>query len=176
MIRSHRDLGLAEVGTALRLLGRGRGAPVEGARPVGPELFGSTTFAGGASPVEAMLGGKICLASVTVGLGVGTGFGHAPGAAAARALASVAWEPGGPARRAPSRGWTRPVRWPGRPRLPPGSGLSRRGDAGGPGRGRPDPEGLALPSDAVAQDRDGGSVSDQEAWVGAPAAASSSTP
>jgi outer membrane protein OmpA-like peptidoglycan-associated protein len=94
MIRSHRDLGMAEIGTALSYSGAAGVLLWNKRIQVGPEVFGSTTFAGGASPVEGMLGGKICVASVVIGLGVGTGFGHAPGAAAARALASVAWEPG----------------------------------------------------------------------------------
>ncbi len=177
MIRSHRDLGLAEVGTALSYSGAAAVLLWKGRVQVGPELFGSTTFAGGASPVEAMLGGKICLASVTVGLGVGTGFGHAPGAAAARALASVAWEPG----RTCAQGSEPRLD---APRPLAGEAAPAAGDPASPaavtrvapGEAAADPEGLALPSDAVAQDRDGGSVSDQEAWVGAPAAASSSTP
>ncbi len=95
MLRRHDDLGIGEIGTALTYSAAAGVLLFSQRLQVGPELYGSTNFAGGASPLEAMLGAKACLpAGLVAGVGVGAGLTRAPGAAAVRALATLAWEPG----------------------------------------------------------------------------------
>ncbi|MGC4121612.1 MAG: OmpA family protein [Myxococcales bacterium] len=94
MLRGQRDVGLTTIGSALTYSAAAGVLLWDKRVQVGPEFFGSTLFNGGTSPVEGMLGAKVCLASVTLGAGVGVGFGTAPGTAAARVLVSAGWEPG----------------------------------------------------------------------------------
>ena len=95
MLRRHRDLGAAQIGSAFTysaaaaiLLGGGR-------VQIGPELFGSTDFGSGQTPLEALAGARVCAFSgLMLGAGAGGALSRAPGSAEVRAFFDLAWQPG----------------------------------------------------------------------------------
>lgn len=94
MVREHHDLGIAEVGSAITYSGALAYLAWDKRFQIGPEIFGSTTPSSKDSPVEAMLGARLCASSFTFGLGAGTAITDAAGAAAFRGVADIAWIPG----------------------------------------------------------------------------------
>ncbi len=95
LLRDGRDVGIGKVGSALTYSAAAAALFLDGQLQVGPEISGSTAFADGESPVEALVGAHLCLPyQLVVGAGVGTALSRAPGAAAFRGLASLTWEPG----------------------------------------------------------------------------------
>jgi outer membrane protein OmpA-like peptidoglycan-associated protein len=91
MIRAHHDLGIATVGSSLTYSAGVGFLFFDEHLQLGPELFGATTFSGGSTPLEAMLGAKVCTHGFVFGAGFGGGLTHAPGAASLRAMASIEW-------------------------------------------------------------------------------------
>jgi outer membrane protein OmpA-like peptidoglycan-associated protein len=96
MLREGREVGAGRVGSALTYSAAAAALFLDGMLQVGPELSGSTAFADGESPVEALVDARLCLPlDLVVGAGLGAALTRAPSAAAFRGLASLSWEPGG---------------------------------------------------------------------------------
>jgi outer membrane protein OmpA-like peptidoglycan-associated protein len=66
---------------------------------VGPEVYGTTVMVGpdrftrATTNIEGILGARVHLASLTIGVGAGPGFTRGMGTPALRALVSLAWSP-----------------------------------------------------------------------------------
>ncbi len=93
MIAPHQDVGLGDVGTSLTYSAGAAMLFADGAFQVGPELFGSTVFSRGASPLEVLLGARYRYKDLVFGAGLGTSLTGAPSAAVVRGLVNIAWEP-----------------------------------------------------------------------------------
>jgi OOP family OmpA-OmpF porin len=105
--RKNRDLGFAAVGHAATFGAAAALLLADGALQLGPELYGRaglpfrSDLTGATvrsdAPLELMLGGKVRLGSLLLGLGGGAALTRGAGAGRARALATLAYAPQSPA-------------------------------------------------------------------------------
>jgi OmpA-OmpF porin, OOP family len=92
-LRSHQNLGLLETGSALAYSAAAALVLFDGRFQVGPEVYGSTVYVTGASPIEGLLGLRVRIGGLMLGAGVGTGLTREPGAPSLRTVINLAWEP-----------------------------------------------------------------------------------
>lgn len=92
-LRSHQNLGLLETGSALAYSAAAALVLFDGHFQIGPELYGSTVYVTGSSPVEGLLGLRARIGGLMLGAGVGTGLTREPGAPSLRTVVNLAWEP-----------------------------------------------------------------------------------